>query len=114
MTSPQFGFAPLKRGILLSDGADFILNLVMRDGAEWPEGTELFIELGAYPSDQRWFAEVDGSAASWKIESDVTDNVPDGTSFRLYVRYPDPILRPSGVETTDLLWCVGKVKRTRR
>lgn len=107
MTSPAvFGYTPTRRDLLLSTGADFILDMSLQGAVEWPEGTRLYIKLPT----SVWEAQVFGGTAYWKVESETADAVPLGTPYQLFVVYP---ATDYDVETTDLMWFYGKVKRTR-
>lgn len=107
MTSPAvFGYTPIRRDLQLSTGADFILDMSLQNGVKWPENTRLYIKL----STMLWEAEVFDGTAYWKIESAVTDTVPEKVPYQLFVVYPATV---TDQETTDLMWFYGKTKRTR-
>lgn len=101
-----FGFKPIRRDIVLSTGADFVLSLRLQNGAHWPENTRLYIKLPTTV----WEAYLYDGVASWKVESQITDTVTVGSSYQLYVQYPPSVADP---ETTDFMWFYGKVRRTR-
>lgn len=106
MTAPVFGYTPLTRPLALTTGADFFLNLVLQGTAEWPEGTQLTIEV----ADQVWNATIADNVARWRIESDHCDLIPDKAPYVMKVSYPNTSQAP---ERDDLVWFYGKVKRTR-
>lgn len=104
MTAPAFGYTPLTRPLALTTGADFFLNLILQGTTEWPQGTQLTIEI----ADQIWPANVSGNSARWRIESADCDPIPDKAPYVMKISYPT-----DGPDRDDLVWFYGKVKRTR-
>ncbi|AXQ64403.1 hypothetical protein L3Y19_gp031 [Gordonia phage Neville] len=99
----DLGYEPLKGRLILTDGADWVVTLTTGD--VWPAGTTVWAKVGDLP---QWDATVDASTgtASFKVQSDITDTVPDKTPYFIYLRYP-------GTPSTEFAWFQDKVARTK-
>ncbi|MGW4371034.1 LtfC-like domain-containing protein [Nocardia takedensis] len=106
MTDKQFGYDPQNRTLVLSKGADFVHTVALSEGAQFPAGTLVRIDLidaGENPLGA-WQAVVGASEASFVIGSDLADEIPSGAKYRLYVSYPT-------TPSTEYLWFFGPVRR---
>ena len=103
---PSIGFVPNSAPLVLSEGADFIHEVVLTNGAMFPAGTRVWIQWKNAGNSQ-WEASVTGGTAAWNVQSANTGAavIPNGTKYSLYVSYPD------GVQTNDFLWYSGWSRR---
>ena len=100
----DLGYQPLRGKLLLSDGADWVVTL--HTGVVWPDGTLVWCKVGDLPQWDAVVTESTGTAA-FKIESTVTDPVPSGTPYTIFIKYPT-------TPSTEYAWFEDTVKRTRR
>ena len=100
----DLGYQPLRGKLLLSDGADWVVTLTT--GEVWPDGTEVWCQVGDLDPWDATVTESTGTAA-FKVESEVTDTVESGTEYTIFIKYPT-------TPTTEYAWFEDTVKRTRR
>ena len=108
MTSP-LGHDPIVETLILTAGADFELVLNPETGT-YPTG--LTGRIAFYASSATEAAEVDSwdsttattEELSWRIESEIADEIPKGTYYRLYAIFDE-------APTLERCWYRGKVQR---
>lgn len=86
----MWGFEPKNVDMFLADNADFIQEVQITSpetGEAYtpPAGTRVFFRVG----NETWEGTVTGSAAMFKVESTVTDNVRRGTEVQFCVSVGD-------------------------
>ena len=97
----DLGYKPNNGTLILTKGADWVCA-IQDSGVVWPSGTECWIVIGS----TNYNATVDPltATASFVIQSDVCDNIKNGTKFTVYMQYP-------GSPTTEYAWFIGSVSR---
>jgi len=101
---------PEHEDITLTLGADFVLDLKVPASDPIPLGSE--VRLAIYPKGKKntlisiadWPAVVEPTKASWRVQSEQADLIPDRAHYRIYISYPE-------TPTLDLVWYVGDVFR---
>lgn len=86
----ELGYKPERTKLILSTGADFILDLLPEDA--WPDGTVSRIDFLGTTGDvvASWSpAQVTYEAITYIVDSDDADEIPAKTRFRLYISYSD-------------------------
>lgn len=86
------GFKPERSTLILSTGADFILDLVPENDSWWPEGTVSHINLlsSAGSVIDTWTpAAVSEGVITYIVDADDADLIPDKSKFRLYIAYSE-------------------------
>lgn len=99
MTGFHLGYKPVYFTLHLTGGSDFVQTMRTLDGADWPDGTVVVLEVdGQAP----WPATVTGPDISWTIDRDVIDALPR-TARTATLRYSDGA-------GTDIVWMTGQVE----
>src|SRR5690349_9112673 len=86
----ELGYKPERTKLILSTGADFILDLLPEDS--WVDGTVSRIDFlnQAGTVLASWSpAQVTYEAITYIVDSDDADEIPAKTRFRLYISYSD-------------------------
>lgn len=110
MTSSEpLGRDPVVKPLILSAGADYELVLEPETGT-YPVG--MTGRIGFYATADTDAAEIDSwdsttattSELSWRVESEVADEIPKGLFYRLYAIFDE-------TPTLERCWYRGKVQR---
>lgn len=107
--SQPLGHIPIKSKLTLSRGADFA-QIVRRQSSDPQIPIDTTAEIVLYTKGTEtvlatWTAiSVTEDYAEFRVESEQTDLIPAGATFRLYIHYPE-------TPTLDLLWIYGDVQR---
>ncbi len=96
------GFVPNEAYLILATGQDFVCTIRCPD-EQWAVGTTATLDING----TTWPATVDESEATavFRVESDETDPIIDGTPFAIYLSFPDT------PDPMDYKWFRGIVKR---
>ena len=86
------GFKPERARLILSTGADFILDLLPENNEWWPEGTVSHLDILDNTGNVvvTWTpAQVTQAAITYIVDATDTDEIPNRSRFRLYISYSD-------------------------
>lgn len=96
------GYKPEKFKLDLSPGSDFFAGLERDDDTDWPDGSEVTLEVVGGES---FPADLAGPVASWEIDEVQVDEIIDLKPKKIKLWYVEG--------TTRLLWGIGTLVVTK-